>query len=94
MPVSALPGYCRGLDLLTDADIRVPQQWSIGPSDMLLAGGHVAMVQPAGIALKILNANGECRGVFASWAASCSAVYGLVAEWETSADLSAAASSG
>ncbi len=89
-PVPELPSYCRGLDALTDTDVRVPQHWSIGPSDLLLAGGHVAMVRPTGTVLRVFDAAGECRGTFASWSAARSAVFALVTEWEAEVDLDAA----
>ena len=48
------------------------------------------MVCPFGPALKILDASGDCRGVFASRDAARSAVFFLVAEGEAGVDLSAA----
>lgn len=93
-PRPAVPGYCQAWSLLSEASaLKIVGRGDpvvIGPTSMLNAGGYVAAVRSSGIAIKVFDMTGDCRGIFASWGATRAAVFDLVAEWEAGVDLSAA----
>ena len=70
--------------------MRIPYEMAIGPAHLIHAGAHAAVVRLSGIVLEVFDMAGDCRGVFASWAATRTAVFALVVEWEAGVDLSRA----